>query len=525
MSRDRDDGRAERLRDRARERLDGDSVAEIVGSLDSDDPEVRAGATWALAEVAADHPDGVPVAAPLAATLDDEDVWVRRGATWTVAEVARARPRRAKATISKLASLLRDEDALVRENAVVAVSAVAAEYPRRVEPALSELATLIEDEDGVAHRRAIQAFRRVVEGFDGGGNPLAVRVSDDVAEALPGDVDVIETGGDGADAGSVDVAFDDEGGDDGEAIETAERGEGEGKGEDERHGPPESVSAPPSVTAQLADFDKVASIGTGPLTTADKARISTASGEKHVVATVRMVRRDRRTADLAEAFATAVGRWADVDDHDHVVSVLERGRHPRPWAATEYADGGTLERRIGSIGVEKGLWYVHCLVRAVSHAHAHGVVHGGLRPGVVHFSKPLVSAWSPPKIADWGFGDVAQVHVSPLPVPVGYAAPEQVNPDAYGRTDHATDVYQLGAVAYAVLTGRPPFTGDRHVVAKKVESADPAPASEHNEILPSAVDDALSRAMAKRKTARFETVDDLRRDLELVVERHASMDV
>ena len=43
---------------------------------------------------------------------------------------------------------------------------------------------------------------------------------------------------------------------------------------------------------------------------------------------------------------------------------------------------------------------------------------------------------------------------------LSYAAPEQVSPSEFGRTDERTDIYQLGVVFYELVTGKVPFGGE-----------------------------------------------------------------
>jgi hypothetical protein len=505
--------RVERLREAAREQWGRtDDVDAIASQLESDDAEERARGAWALAELAADEPERsrvIPVESKLAPLLDDEDQWVRRGASWAVATVADEHPRRARQALSEVTDGLADEDPLVRENSVLALSDVAVEYPRAAEPALSQLADLVNDGDGLASRYAADALRKLVRQLDEDGFPQTVAATPELAGLMPGGANIVETTEDPSDGQPLQIQ-----GGTGDRTLADEDESGEDDEDDESLGPPDQIPAPPEIVADRREFARLETLGDGPLTTAVKARAPTpGEGGQHVVAVVRTLRSEVQV-DPAR-MESASRAWVGVDDHDHVVPILARGTNPRPWIATEFLDGGTLRDHLGSVGFERALWHAHCVTTAVCDAHARGVVHGALRPGAVGLSRTL-GAWPVPKVGDWGLGDLF-AEVREVPVPPAYAAPEHVAPEQFGRPDPATDVYQLGALCYALFAGRPPFVGESFEVAGKVETETPAPPSEFAPDLPAEVDDLVGRALTKEKRARFETAEDFLRELEILL--------
>jgi serine/threonine protein kinase len=94
-----------------------------------------------------------------------------------------------------------------------------------------------------------------------------------------------------------------------------------------------------------------------------------------------------------------------------------------------------------------------------------------------------------------------------------FAAPEYFD-RGYGDVDHATDIYQLGAVVYYLVTGRPPFQGTYSEVRTGVLDATPPRPSEINPEIPTWLDDILRTAMAKQKLTRYETAAQVARELE-----------
>ncbi|WP_135828700.1 HEAT repeat domain-containing protein [Halorussus halobius] len=519
--------RADRLRERARRiranaRLDSDPdpahLDQLFARLGDEDPEERAEAAWDIAELATDHPDRswrLPVESTLAPLLDDDDQWVRRGASWAMATVADGHPERVRPAVSALADSLTDDDPLVRENTVLAVSDVASEFPFAAKPALDRLVAVVRNDDGLARQYAAETLQLLVRQLDENGFPETIAATSEVADLLPDDAEVV-------------VATDDEqsgdspvrvGGSESDADdEQATTGPSDSV---ESLGPPDRITEPSPFDAERAELQSLGDLGGDPLTTAVKARAPAgAEDPQGVVTTVRTLRSD---ADVDPSVVEAAFRaWAGVDDHDHVLPVLDRGRTPRPWLATEFADAGTLRDHVGRVGFDRALWYAHRVTTAVCHAHARGVVHGALRPGAVGLSRAL-GAWPVPKVGDWGFGEALAAVRTP-PVPPAFAAPEHLAPDEFGRPDPATDVYQLGALCYVLFAGRPPFAGDPATVARRVRSEPPPTPSEFAPDLPGSVDDVVERALTKEKRARFETAEDLRRRLEVVAAEHGPTD-
>lgn len=146
-------------------------------------------------------------------------------------------------------------------------------------------------------------------------------------------------------------------------------------------------------------------------------------------------------------------------NHPHIVKVYDYGQEgSRHYIALELIPGQDLGHRIpaGGMGPQEAFKYLKPLFEAVTFAHAQGVVHRDLKP-----SNILIDAQGRVKVTDFGLAraDTSQTLTAtdqPLGTPA-YMAPEQIE----GKAATASiDQYQLGVIAYEVLSGRRPFHSD-----------------------------------------------------------------
>ncbi|MDH3225358.1 MAG: serine/threonine protein kinase, partial [Gemmatimonadota bacterium] len=144
--------------------------------------------------------------------------------------------------------------------------------------------------------------------------------------------------------------------------------------------------------------------------------------------------------------ATLLDGGATEDGRPYLVMELVRGSPITEWA--DHHSLGTRER------VESFLQ----VVDAVAFAHAQLIVHRDLKP-----SNVLVTAEGMATLLDFGVaklldvadeGEEALTRVAPAPMTPEYASPEQIQG---GRVTAASDVFQLGALLYRLLTGVRPF--------------------------------------------------------------------
>jgi len=220
--------------------------------------------------------------------------------------------------------------------------------------------------------------------------------------------------------------------------------------------------------------------------------------------------------DTVERMMEEAETWQQLDDHGHIVGVVDYDSEPLPWIAMEYMDAGHLGGRTEDMSVDQKLWTAIATTKAVRHAHRRGVAHLDLKPENVLF-RSVEDAWDVPKVADWGLSKHLLKHSKSVEgMSLHYAAPEQFD-EAFGSTNDITDVYQLGTVFYELFTGRPPFEGRPTQVMRAVMDEEPTPPSEIADVPPE-LDEILLTALATDKDDRYEHVLYLRDALQDVFE-------
>jgi len=171
----------------------------------------------------------------------------------------------------------------------------------------------------------------------------------------------------------------------------------------------------------------------------------------------------------------------------------------------EYVEGETLHARIkrtGQMGIAEARAVLTEVSAGVAAAHAAGIIHRDLKPHNV-----LVAGGGARvvKVIDFGLakttfssGMTATGLIMGTPE---YMAPEQVRGR---RSDSRTDVYALGAIAYYVLAGRPPFTGDTPIAVGFSQVNDtPQPLREVRPEVPIELEKVVLRALSKDPLSRY----------------------
>src|SRR5262245_27589250 len=177
--------------------------------------------------------------------------------------------------------------------------------------------------------------------------------------------------------------------------------------------------------------------------------------------------------------------------HQNVVGVTDFGQTSDGvfFLVMEYVEGETLFqllRREGTVSPQRAAGILRQVVAGVEAAHDEGILHRDLKPAnilLMQQKRNLTGEDGFVKVGDFGLAKIVNADRSELASDGGpasrgiigtpeYMAPEQMEPD--GKLDARADIYALGTIAYHMLGGRPPFTGNiTQLIAQKLTQAPP----------------------------------------------------
>jgi WD40 repeat protein len=180
------------------------------------------------------------------------------------------------------------------------------------------------------------------------------------------------------------------------------------------------------------------------------------------------------------------------------------------------AGGGTLVQRMAEYAADpkSAARLVATVARAIHHAHQRGILHRDLKPSNILLDedgKPLVSDFGLAKRVDGGTDLTQSGAIVGTP---SYMAPEQTS-GTKGTVTTATDVYGLGTLLYALLTGRPPFQADSAIeTLEQVRVREPEPPSGINRRVDRDLQTICLKCLEKEPERRYASALAVAEDLE-----------
>ncbi len=181
-------------------------------------------------------------------------------------------------------------------------------------------------------------------------------------------------------------------------------------------------------------------------------------------------------------------------DHPYVVRLIDSDPDGR-WMATEYIEGGPLDAWAHSHSHRDLSEALARVADGLAYLHAHGVVHGDLKP-----SNILMDNDGLPRVIDLGLAAQVDAPDPGFRGTLGYAAPELLQG---GLLSPASDIYALGAVAYQVITGSRPFeASDPAAQAVLPLQTLPTPPSAFVPELPQQLGELVLRMLARATESR-----------------------
>ncbi len=219
-------------------------------------------------------------------------------------------------------------------------------------------------------------------------------------------------------------------------------------------------------------------------------------------------------------------------NHPNILTVYDIGTHEgSPYIVAELLEGEELRQPLndGALAVRKAIDYAEQIAAGLAAAHGKGITHRDLKPenifitidGRVKILDFGLAKLKPQKLV--GGADSEAPTQKPLTNPgvvmgtVGYMSPEQVRGL---EVDARTDIFSLGVVLYEMVAGQAPFGGATAAdVFVSILEKEPAPLSRHAPATPAELERIVSKALAKDREERYQTVKDLLIDLKRLKQR------
>jgi len=211
---------------------------------------------------------------------------------------------------------------------------------------------------------------------------------------------------------------------------------------------------------------------------------------------------------------TAEAQAAAALSSQNLVAIYDVGTYlGNNYIVMEFVDGITLKEYIkqkAPLEWKEAVVIATQVLQGISHAHKRGIVHRDIKPQNIMLTRAGIA-----KVMDFGIARATSSHTMKIgDTTIGsvhYFSPEQ----ARGKhTDERSDIYSLGVVLYEMLTGKLPFDGDSPIsVAMMHLQQIPENPKDINIAIPLAINDIVQKAMRKETSERYQTAEELWKDL------------
>lgn len=205
--------------------------------------------------------------------------------------------------------------------------------------------------------------------------------------------------------------------------------------------------------------------------------------------------------------------------HPNIVNLLDIGEEENKnrYLVMEFVKGRTLKEMIvaqGRMDAQQAVQMTLQILSALSHAHQRHIIHRDMKP-----QNMLVDENGHVKVADFGIARMTDAKTMTIADgnvmgSVHYFSPEQAKGEQVTET---SDLYSVGVMLYEMLSGRVPFDGDTPVsVAMKHLTELPKPLGT---LVSPALEQVVQKALCKQINQRYQSADEMARDLRRALRR------
>lgn len=217
-------------------------------------------------------------------------------------------------------------------------------------------------------------------------------------------------------------------------------------------------------------------------------------------------------------------------NHPGIVTIYNMGVEGggAPYFVMELLKGQGLDVKLehrGRLEIEQALKIAIQVADALGCAHQKGIIHRDVKPSNLMLVYNEISPEPQVKLVDFGiarlsktsFGTQSKTATGAIFGTPYYMSPEQ----CLGLSvDERSDIYSLGCTLFETLTGQPPFTGESALQTLMMHQTEEPPSLQSKaagEVFPSSLEMAIQKMLAKDKNARYQTMEQLKHDLERIL--------
>jgi len=231
----------------------------------------------------------------------------------------------------------------------------------------------------------------------------------------------------------------------------------------------------------------------------------------HRQVAVKVLRPDLAASLGAERFLREIEIAARLH-HPHILPLYDSGGAGEVlFYVMPLVEGDSLRSRLkaGALPIEEGTRIIRDVADALAYSHRHGVVHRDIKPENILLSSghALVTDFGVAKAVS---DAASQAELTGTGVTLGtpaYMAPEQATADP--SLDHRVDIYALGIMAYEILTGHAPFSGNAQQVIAAHLTRKPDPVTVHRNTVSPALEAIVMRCLEKNPADRPQSADEV----------------
>jgi serine/threonine protein kinase/Tfp pilus assembly protein PilF len=225
-----------------------------------------------------------------------------------------------------------------------------------------------------------------------------------------------------------------------------------------------------------------------------------------------------RDSEAKERFVQEA-QAASALDHPNICTIHEIDKTPdgQMFICMACYEGEILKEKInrGPLEIEDAINIAVQIAAGLAKAHDRRIVHRDIKPANIFVTKD-----GQVKIVDFGVAKlIGKTQLTKIGTSIGtvpYMSPEQSRGDP---VDHRTDIWSLGIVLYEMVTGKPPFKADyeQATIYLIMNEALPSVVSYRSDV-PKDLERIIEKTLAKEARKRYESVEDLKKDLESLKE-------